>query len=141
MLEHCVDSFHRRSHRVLRGEDAVALLGFRELADEGEVDRIPGHHIRAITRLARHEEGGHVRHHHRHGCGARCGQCRDVLDRDAQMVQPLLRDLLAAAVLHRLLHVIAGSLDEQRVDPDHDLILGLLLEVRLAIHRPTEQPG
>ena len=37
-VEHCVDSLHRRAHGVLGGEDTVALFGFRELADEGEVD-------------------------------------------------------------------------------------------------------
>jgi hypothetical protein len=36
-LEQCVDGLHRRAYRILGGEDAIALLGFRELADEGKV--------------------------------------------------------------------------------------------------------
>ena len=51
-----------------------------------------------------------------------------------------MRDLLAGAVLHRLVHIIAGLLDEEAVNPHHDLVLGLLLEVRLPVHCPTEQP-
>jgi imidazole glycerol phosphate synthase subunit HisF len=39
-VEQCVDSLHRRSYGVLGGEDAVALLGFRELPNDSNSEHI-----------------------------------------------------------------------------------------------------
>lgn len=134
-----VDGLHGGAARVLGGEDAVApRLG--KLADEGEVGGALGHDVRAVAGVARHEERRHVRHHDGHGLGPRGGELGDLGLGDAHVVQPLLRDFLAGALGHGLLDVVARHVDEQPVDPDHDLVGRLLLEVRLAVHRPAHEP-
>jgi hypothetical protein len=120
---------HWRAHGILGGKDAVAFPGLCELTDEGKVDRSRWHRVRLIAGLAWHEEGGDVRHHHRHSYGAGRSQFGDVLDRYASVVEPFLVNFLAVAFLHRLLHIIAGLLDKQREDPNHNLGFGLQLEV------------
>ena len=57
------------------------------------------------------------------------------------MVQPLHADLLAGAVAHGLFDIIAGLVAEQAVDPDTQLILGLIAELLLTVQRPAEQPA
>ena len=100
-----------------------------------------GHHIRAVAGLARHEESGDVGHHHRHRPCAGRGQLGNLPPRDAQMVEPLLRDLLAGAVLHRLFHDSRRACPQTANRTRHDLALRLLLEMRLAVHGPTAQPA
>lgn len=56
------------------------------------------------------------------------------------MIQPFPGDFFARAVLHGLIHIIAGFVDEQSVEPGDDLMRRLLSEVRLAIDGPAEQP-
>ena len=56
------------------------------------------------------------------------------------MVQPLHADLLAGAVAHGLLDIVAGLVGEQAVDPDAELILGLVAELLLTVQRPAQQP-
>ena len=91
------------------------------------------HHVRAVARGARHEECRHVGHHHRDGLGAGGGELVDLLDGHAQVVEPLARDLLAGRLLDGLAGVVAGRVGVQGVDPDDDLVLRLVLEVRLAV--------
>ena len=136
-----VDGLHRGPHRVLGGEDAVALRRLGELADEGEVLRALRRHVRAVARGARHEECRDVGHHHRDGLGAGGGELVDLLDGHAQVVEPLVRDLLAGRLLDGLAGVVAGRVGVQGVDPDDDLVLRLVLEVRLAVDRPGQQPA
>ena len=60
-------------------------------------------------------------------------QLGNVLLGHADVVQPLHADLAAGAVAHRLLDVIAGLVAEQAVDPDAELVLGLVTELLLAV--------
>lgn len=131
-----VDGLHRRAHRVLRREDAVALLGLGELPDEGEVHRSFRDDIRAVSGLPRHEERGHVGHHHRNGLRSIGRELGDLLDGDAEMIEPLLRDLLTGGLLNGLSRVVPGHVGEQGVNPHHDLVGLLLLEVGLPVDGP-----
>jgi len=139
--EQLVGRFHPGAHRVLDGEDRVPGGCLGELAEEREVDSAGRDHVGPVTGLPGHEERRDVGHHHRHAGGSVRRELGDVGHGDTHVIEPLLGDLLAGALLHRLLHVVAWDVDEQRVHPDHDLVLGLLLEVRLAVDGPTEQPG
>ena len=56
------------------------------------------------------------------------------------MVQPLHAQFLAGAVAHGLFDVVAGLITEQAVDPDAQLVLGLVSELLLTVQRPAEQP-
>ena len=69
------------------------------------------------------------------------GQLLDLLLGHAQVVQPLLADFLAGAIAHGLLHVVAGHVGEQAVEPHAHLPLGLGAELRLAVDGPGEQPA
>ena len=60
--------------------------------------------------------------------------------RHAQMVQPFLRDFRTGAFAHRLFHIVARHIAEQAVNPDDQLILRLILEMRLAVQRVAHQP-
>ena len=69
------------------------------------------------------------------------GQLLDLLLGHAQVVQPLLADFLAGAIAHGLLHVVAGHVGEQAVEPHAHLSLGLGAELRLPVDGPGEQPA
>ena len=69
------------------------------------------------------------------------GQVFDLILRHADVVQPLHADLLAGALAHGLLDIIAGLIGEQRIDPDKAVILGLCAELRLAVDRPAHEPA
>ena len=65
----------------------------------------------------------------------------NVLLGHTDVVQPLHADLAAGAVAHGFLDVIAGLVAEQAVDPDAELVLGLVTELLLAVQGPAEQPA
>ena len=68
-------------------------------------------------------------------------QLGNVLLGHADVIQPLHADLSAGAVAHGLLDVIAGLVAEQAVDPDAELVLGLITELLLTVQGPAEQPA
>ncbi len=56
------------------------------------------------------------------------------------MIEPLLADLLAGALAHGLLDVVAGLIGKEGVDPHAHSAGLLLLELWLAVDGPGEQP-
>ena len=56
------------------------------------------------------------------------------------MVQPFHAYFLAGAFAQGLLHVIAGHVGEQAVQPAAQLVVGLGAELGLPIERPAQKP-
>ena len=56
------------------------------------------------------------------------------------MVKPLLRNFPPRAFPHGLFHIITGNIRKQSVYPHHQLILGLILEMRLSVQSIAHQP-
>ena len=65
---------------------------------------------------------------------------RDLLHRHADVVEPLLGDLLSGAVLHGLLHEVSGHISKEAVHPDAHSLRLLLLELPLAVNGPAQHP-
>ena len=107
---------HAGTHGVFRRENGVALR-FGELTEEREVHSARRHNVRAVAVCARHEECGDIRHHARHGVGARLRKLFNLILRYTDVIQPFHADLLAGALAHRLFDVIAGLVGEQAIDP------------------------
>ena len=135
-----INRFHGGTDGVFGGEHGVAH-GIGELADEGKVHAAFGHNLRAVALGAGHEERGDIGHHAGHTVRRLNGHVIDLILRHTQMIQPFLRDFDAGAFAHGLLDEVAGTVGVQAVDPNHQLILGLCLEVRLAVDGPAHQPG
>ena len=68
------------------------------------------------------------------------GQLFDLILGHTNVVQPFHAQFLAGAVAHGLFDVVAGLITEQAVDPDAQLVLGLVSELLLTVQRPAEQP-
>ena len=135
-----IDCLHAGADRILRGEDRVSRR-LCKLPEEGKILRACRHNIRSVPCLTRHKECGDIRHHDRNSAAAVLRQLLDLVLRHAQMIQPLLADLLACALPHGLLHIIALAVGEQRIHPDEALILRLALKLRLPVDRPAHEPG
>ena len=60
-------------------------------------------------------------------------QLLDLVGGHTDVVQPLHADLLAGAFPHRLLDEVARLIAEQAVDPDAELVLGLIAELLLTV--------
>ena len=136
-----VDRFHRRPRGVFDGEDDVPRVALGELPQEPEVDRSLGNHLGTVAVTPGHEEGRDVGHHarmHDHRLGR---QLVDLIVRHPQVVEPFPGDLLAGAVLQRLLDVVAGPVEAVRaVGVDHQLALRVVPEVRVALDVPRQHP-
>ena len=79
---------------------------------------------------------------HRHGVGAVLCQLLDLSPSGTPMwYSHSMQSLLAGAVTHGFLDIVAGLVAEQTVDPDAQLVLGLVAELLLAVERPAEQPA
>lgn len=139
-IQQSVNCFHGCADGVFGGEDAVALAGFSELADEGEVGSGGRYDIRTISGLSRHKECGDVGHHDGYCGGAGGCQFAYFTRGNSEVIQPFPGDFLACAVLHGFVDIIAGFVDEESVEPCDDLMRGLLSEVWLAIDGPAQQP-
>ena len=130
----------RRSEgKELSAADVVAILqkSVKELTEEREVHSARRHNVRAVTVCARHEECGDIRHHARHGVGARLRKLFNLILRYTDVIQPFHADLLAGALAHRLFDVIAGLVGEQAIDPHKAVTLRLCFELRLAVDGPA----
>ena len=58
------------------------------------------------------------------------------------MVQPLRAELLARALIHRLLHIVTEIIPAvEAVDPDQAVVVRLVLELSLAVDRPADEPA
>ena len=69
------------------------------------------------------------------------GEIFDLILRHADVVQPLLADLLAGAFHHGLLDVIAGGGVVQGIHPADIMAVGLALEVGLTVEAVADDPG
>ena len=116
-------------------------MALGELPQEPEVDRSLGHHLGTVAVTPGQEEGRDVGHHarmHDHRLGR---QLVDLIVRHPQVVEPFPGDLLAGALTHRLLDVVAGPVEAVRaVGVDHQLVLRRVPEVRVALDVPRQQP-
>ena len=69
----------------------------------------------------------------------------DLVNRHAEVVQPLFGDLFTSALFHRFLHIVARYVGEQAVNPYTYLIFILLFELSLTVDGPalkaTWNPG
>ena len=137
--QQAVDGLHGGAYGVLGGEHGVPG-GVGELAQEGEVHAAVGDHIGPVSPGPGHEKGGDVGHHGGHAHGAVGSQVRDLLHRHADVVEPLLGDLLSGTLLHGLFHIVAGYVGKEAVHPDAHLLRLLLLELPLAVDGPAQQP-
>ena len=134
-----VDRLHAGTHGILGGEDGVTgRLG--KLTDEGEVHSAIGHDLRTVGLLTRLEEGIDIRHKAGGGVAGIVCQRIDLFGRHADVVQPLTADLLASAVPHGLLYIVAFLIGVQRIQPHKHHVLILGLELRLAVNGPGEIP-
>ena len=119
----------------------TSRVALGELAQEPEVDRSLGIDLGTVAVTPRHEERGDVGHHagmHDHRLGR---QLVDLIIRHPEVIEPFPGDLLAGAVLQRLLDVVAGPVEAVRaVGMDHQLALRVVPEVRVALDVPRQQP-
>ena len=56
------------------------------------------------------------------------------------MIQPFLCDFRPCAFSHRLLDIVARHIAEQPINPNDELILRLIFEMRLAVQCVAHQP-
>ena len=99
--QQAVDRLHGGTHRILGGKHGIpGRLG--KLTQKGEVDTAVGNYVGPVSRSPGHEEGGDIGHHGGHTHRAILGQLRNQFRRHTDVVEPLLGDLLAGTVLHRL---------------------------------------
>ena len=120
--EQSVDRRLRRADRVFDREHHIFGL-LAELTDEREISRSLRDHLESIAAFARQELAGDERHHARDADRV----FEDVGDflADAEMAEHLGHDLPARAGGHRLLHEIAGLVDEEAVAPQDADVFGL----------------
>ncbi len=116
-------------------------MALGELPQEPEVDRSLGHYLGTVAVTPWQEEGRDVGHHarmHDHRLGR---QLVDLIVRHPQVIEPFQGDLLASALTHRLLDVVAGPVEAVRaVGVNHQLVLRRVPEVRFALDVPRQQP-
>ena len=104
---------------------------------ECEVDAAIRDDIRAVALSSWHKECGDVRHHGRYADSAVLCQLRNLVNRHAEVVQPLFGDLFTSALFHRFLHIVARYVGEQAVNPYAYLIFILLFELSLTVDGPA----
>ena len=127
---------HGCPYRILGSKDRISgCLG--KLAEKSEVHTAVRNHIRTVSFRTRHEKRGDIWHHGGYADRAVFGKLRNLLHRNADMIQPFLRNLHSGAVLHRLFHEISGNIRKQSIDPDADLFRILFLKLSLAIDGPA----
>ena len=124
--EESVNSFHCGTNGILCREDGISWC-LSELSEECEVDAAIRDDIRAVALSSWHKECGDVRHHGRYADSAVLCQLRNLVNRHAEVVQPLFGDLFTSALFHRFLHIVAryiGELSAQLSGSYNSAVLG-----------------
>jgi hypothetical protein len=113
--------FKQRVHRRLRGADRIfdgehhVFWEFAELPDEGEVLRSFWKHLRTIT-LGPRQKLACDKRYHAGNAGAGIKYLIGVIP-NLQVAHDLRHDFTAAALRHRFIHEVAGSIDEKAIAP------------------------